>query len=103
VALGNPVKKNCYRAAIVLDARNYQDSVESLIDRLKDAFVALGSQVNDVECIGQKNFERVIDKKFQAGVYVRISFEADPSVPEAIKDRFALDKTINRMMIERRK
>jgi ribosomal protein S6 len=75
--------------------------VESLVDKLKDTFVALGSQISDVERIGQRNFERITDKNFQSGIYVRISFEAESTVPELIKDRFALDKTINRMMIER--
>ncbi|MDR1458523.1 MAG: 30S ribosomal protein S6 [Puniceicoccales bacterium] len=85
---------------MILDTRNYQDSVESLVDKLKDAFVALGGQIGEVERIGQRTFERVTDRKFQSGIYVRISFEAESSVPKAIKDRFALDKTINRIMIE---
>lgn len=86
---------------MVLDTRNYQDSLESLIDKLKDAFVALGCQLSDTIHIGQKIFERITDKKFQAGVYVRILFEAGSSIPKMINDRFALDKTINRIMIER--
>lgn len=101
MVIESAMKRNCYKATIVLDTRNYSDSVESLVDKLKDTFVALGSQISDVERIGQRNFERITDKNFQSGIYVRISFEAESTVPELIKDRFALDKTINRMMIER--
>lgn len=88
-----------YTATFILDTRSYQDPVETLIERLKGVMESVGCKIENVENMGQRTFARTTDKKFPAGIYVRINFEGSASANSQIKEKLRLDKTVNRVII----
>lgn len=88
-----------YTATFILDTRGYTDPVETLIEKIKSVIESAGCKVSKVENLGQKSFVRVVDKKFPSGIYVEISYEAPASANAQIREKFRLDKTVDRIMI----
>ena len=85
---------------MILDTRNYQDSIEALIDGIKSKITETGAVISDVINKGQIKFQRVIDRKFPNGLYLQIAFQAPTSAPQQIRSKFSLDGTVNRIFIE---
>jgi small subunit ribosomal protein S6 len=92
-------RKN-YRASFVLDMRSCPDSVDAISDKLREVIADLGGDVTEFKNLGQKTFERAIDKKYPCGEYLQFTFRAGPDVPAGIKEKLRLDKTVNRVFIE---
>ncbi|MDE6576311.1 MAG: 30S ribosomal protein S6 [Opitutales bacterium] len=85
---------------MILDTRNYQDSVDALVEAVKAKMVEAGADIREVVNKGQLKFQRVTDRKFPAGLYLQVSFDAPTTAPEKIRSKFSLDATINRILIE---
>lgn len=88
-----------YKASFILDTRNYQNSVETLIERLTGVIQSINGSVKKVKNLGQKAFARVTDRKYPEGIYVDIDFEGSADLPLRLKERLKLDKTIDRIFI----
>ena len=73
--------------------------MENLIERLKGVMESVGCKIENVENMGQRAFARTTDKKFPAGIYVRIKFEGPASANSQIKEKLRLDKTVNRVLV----
>jgi len=93
-------EKNSYLANFILDTRNYTDPVETLIERLKEVIKGIDGEVKDVKELGQKEFVRVTNRHFPAGIYVQIRFDGPASAPKALQDKLRLDRTVNRVMVQ---
>ncbi|OHE73342.1 MAG: hypothetical protein A2007_01790 [Verrucomicrobia bacterium GWC2_42_7] len=91
---------NNYRASFILDTRDYNEPIENLIERLKQVVTSVDGKISEVVNHGNKHFVRVVNRKFPAGVYVQISFEAPPIAPKLIKEKLRLDRNIDRIFIE---
>jgi len=89
-----------YRATFILDTRNYSEAIETLFDSIKEQLTNLGAEVTDVENLGTKEFIRVTDRNFPSGVYVQYTFNAETAIPNQLQERFRLDKTVNRIMVQ---
>ena len=89
-----------YRATFLLDMRNYQNPVETLIERLTNVIQTVGGTVIKVKNLGQKDFARVTDRKFPSGIYVDVDFSGPSEAPAAIKEKLKLDKAVNRILVE---
>jgi small subunit ribosomal protein S6 len=85
---------------MILDTRNYQDSMENLIENIKAKIMETGATIGQIINKGQLKFQRVTDRKFPTGIYLQIAFEAPPTAPEVIRSKFSLDSTVNRILIE---
>lgn len=94
------MQKRQYRATMILDTRDYQDSLETLTENIKTKFLEVGADIEQINNLGQITFERAVDRNFPAGLYLQIWFSAAANVPDAIKSKFQLDHTINRILIE---
>lgn len=88
-----------YRATFILDTRNYQNPIETLIERLTSVIEAIGGSVDKIKNLGQKDFARVTDRNFPTGTYVEFDFKGPASSPSTLKDKLKLDKTINRVLV----
>lgn len=88
-----------YKATFLLDLRNYQNPVETLIEKLTGVIEVIGGTIVKVKNLGQKDFARVTDKKFPAGVYVEVDFSGPSEAPSVLKDKLKLDRTINRIFV----
>jgi ribosomal protein S6 len=95
------MKNHRYRANFILDTRDYMESLDDLIEKIRRAIADLGASVSQVMNNGQKNFERSVNRNFTAGIYLEVLFEGASLLPEAIRTKFQLDKTVNRILIER--
>jgi len=94
------MKNNKYSATFILDTRGYEDSVESLVEKLKQLVETVGGKVSDVENLGQKAFARVTDRKFPSGIYVRINYEGPATSVAELNEKLRLDKNIDRVMVQ---
>lgn len=91
-----------YRATAILDLRGVTDAPEAVVDRLKDTFKALGAKVGEVTNLGQRDFTRVVDRKFPAGIYVRFEVQGAATLPVAFQDKVRLDRTVHRVLFQSR-
>lgn len=89
-----------YRAIFILDTRELQDSMESLIQKIKGAVISLDAKVSETVNLGLRNFSHAVDRKFPAGYYLQLDFQGPATLPMMIQDRFRLDKMVNRIFIE---
>lgn len=89
-----------YRATFILDLRNYQEPVETLIEKIKETVTAVDSSIDAVENLGQKDFIRVTDRNRPNGVYVQVDFTGPGSAPVALKEKFRLDRAVDRILIQ---
>jgi small subunit ribosomal protein S6 len=85
---------------MILDTRNYQDSIEVLVENIKAKFLEAGALLGDVVNKGQIKFRRIRDSRFPSGMYLQIAFQAPGTAPELIRSKFRLDQTVNRLFIE---
>lgn len=88
-----------YEATFILDTRTYQEPVETLIDKIKGTINSIQGSIHTVENQGQKTFSRAVDRKFPAGIYVRFEVSAPSNFPKTLKERFKLERLVNRIMI----
>jgi len=89
-----------YRATFILDTRNHTEGVDTLVDSIKENINGLGANVTKVDNLGTKEFVRVTDRNMPTGIYVQYEFEAPSNVPGQFQERFRLDRTVDRIMIQ---
>ena len=88
-----------YQATFILDTRGYTEPVETLIEKIKSVVESCGCKIESVENLGQKTFARTTDRNFPAGTDLEINYEGDTSANALIKEKFRLDKTVNRILV----
>lgn len=88
-----------YKATFVLDTRGYDQSVDTLIEKLTGIVTAIGGKVEKTENLGVKEFVRTPDRKFVSGVYVCVEFECPSNSASQIKEKLSRDKTVNRLIV----
>lgn len=95
----NQNKRN-YRATFILDNRGKEDSVEQIIEGLKQDITTLQGEVTGVENLGKRDFARVTDPKLTGATYVHIAFTAAAEVPAHLKERLRLNSSVYRTFVE---
>lgn len=93
--------KRKYRATFILDTRNFQEPVENLIANIKANLTDnVGCGITATKELGQREFARVTDRHFPSAQYVQFEVEAGAKAPAAMQERFRLDRTVNRIVIQ---
>ncbi len=95
----NPTKRN-YRATFILDTNGVQETVDQIIENVKQEIVTVEGEVAEVENLGQRDFARVTNPKRPSGVYVQVNFSAPTTAPAALKERLRLNQTVYRTYVE---
>ena len=95
----NPNKRN-YRATFILDTNGVEDSVDTIIENVKQEIATVEGEVGEIENLGQRDFARVTDPKRPSGVYVQVHFSAPGSAPAALQERLRLNQTVYRTYVE---
>ncbi|MCF3651779.1 30S ribosomal protein S6 [Synoicihabitans lomoniglobus] len=95
----NPNKRN-YRATFILDNRGVEETVEQIIENVKQEIVTCEGEVGEIENLGQRDFARVTDPKRPSGVYVQVDFAAPATAPAALKERLRLNRTVYRTYVQ---
>lgn len=89
-----------YRATFILDNRGKEDSVEQMIEGVKQVITTLQGEVTTVENAGKRDFARVTDPKFTGAPYVQITFNGPATSPAQLKERLRLNSSVYRTFVE---
>ena len=92
--------KRNYRASFILDNRGKEDSIDQILDGVKNEITAVQGEVTAVENLGKKDFVRVTDRKFTSGAYVQVAFSAPAEAPAQLKERLRLNSSVYRTFVQ---
>ncbi|HEX2099413.1 MAG TPA: 30S ribosomal protein S6 [Candidatus Synoicihabitans sp.] len=95
----NPNTRN-YRATFILDNRGQEDSIDQLIENVKQEIAAVSGQVSAVENLGRREFARVTNPKLSGATYVQVDFSAPASTPAQLRERLRLNHSVYRTFVE---
>lgn len=95
----NDNKRN-YRATFILDNRGKEESIDQIVDGVKQVIAAVNGEVSTVENLGKKDFTRVTDKKITGATYVQIDFSGPADAPANLRERLRLNNSVYRTFIQ---
>ncbi len=87
-----------YEGLFILETAGKEEGIKDVIDKISADITAAGGKVETVQKMDRKTFARVADKRHSAGFYVNVIFEAQPSVIEQLKHRFAGNPDVFRVL-----
>jgi len=87
-----------YEGLFILETAGKEEGIKDAIDKISSEITTAGGKVETVQKMDRKNFSRVADKKHNAGFYVNVIFESEPSVVNQLKTRFALNTEVFRVL-----
>ena len=90
-----------YEGLFILDTAGKEEGIKDTIDKISAEIASAGGKVETVQKMDKKSFLRVADKKYNAGFYVNIIFEGQPTLIDQLKHRFAMSDDIFRVMFSR--
>ena len=87
-----------YEGLFILETAGKEESLKDAIDKISAEITSAGGKVETVQKMDKKNYMRVADKKHSSGFYVNVIFESEPGVVSQLKQRFALNEEVFRVM-----
>jgi ribosomal protein S6 len=87
-----------YEGLFILETAGKEEGIKDAIDKISAEITTAGGKVETVQKMDKKNFSRVADKKHNSGFYVNVIFESEPSAITQLKQRFALNEEVFRVM-----
>lgn len=87
-----------YEALFILETTGKEEGIKDAIDRISSEITTSGGKVETVQKMDKRSFVRIADKKHNAGFYVNIIFESEPSAVDPMKHRIALNPEVFRVM-----
>ncbi|GEM_PF-188898 len=93
---------DAYNAIFILDTRDYDKPVESLVEHITTVLSELGATVSDVKNHGRIEFIRVTDRNHPGDTYLEFDFEGPRGISQRLQERLRLDNTVKRVHVELR-
>lgn len=87
-----------YEGLFILDTAGKEETVKDTIDKISSEISSLGGKVETVQKMDKRSFMRVANKKYNAGFYVNVIFECQPSVIDQLRRRFAMSSDVFRVI-----
>lgn len=87
-----------YEGLFILNLAGREDGVKDVLDKISSEITSAGGKVETVQKMDKKSFARVADKKHSSGFYANIIFSGTPSVVASLKNRFALNEEVFRVL-----
>ena len=87
-----------YEGLFILETAAKEEGVKDIIDRISNEITAAGGKVETVQKMDKRSFARVANKKHNAGFYVNVIFETNPSTIDQLKHRFAMSSDVFRVL-----
>ena len=87
-----------YEGLFILETAGKEEGIKDAIDKISSEITSAGGKVETVQKMDKKNFSRIADKKHSSGFYVNVIFESEPAVVNQLKQRFALNEEVFRVM-----
>ena len=88
-----------YEGLFILETAGKEEGIKDAVDKITAEITSLGGKVETVQKMDKKSFSRVANKRHSAGFYVNIIFEGQPSLPDQIRRRFAMDEDVFRVLV----
>ncbi len=89
-----------YRATFILDNRGKEESIDQIVDGVKQVIAEVKGAVTSVEPLGKRDFVRVTDKKLTGAAYVQIAFTGPADAPAQLRERLRLNNSVYRTFIQ---
>jgi ribosomal protein S6 len=89
---------NTYEALFIFGAQLKDEEVAAATARVTEEITSRGGTVTATDTIGKRTFARTM-KKQDAGIYVRLHIEMEPSLVEAVLRRYRLNEDVFRVQI----
>ena len=87
-----------YEGLFILETAGKEEGIKDTIDKISAEIASAGGKVETVQKMDKRNFSRVANKKHNAGFYVNIIFESQPSALDQLKHRFAMNGEVFRVL-----
>jgi ribosomal protein S6 len=87
-----------YEGLFILNASGKEETIKDTIDKISAEISTAGGKVETVQKMDKKPFARVADRKHTAGYYVNFVFESAPSAVSQLRQRFANNEDIFRVL-----
>ena len=87
-----------YEGLFILETAGKEEGIKDAIDKISSEITSAGGKVETVQKMDKKNFSRIADKKHNSGFYVNVIFESEPAAIAQLKQRFALNEEVFRVM-----
>ena len=87
-----------YEGLFILEAAAKEEGIKDVIDKLSVEITNLGGKVETVQKMDKKHYARVANKKFTAGYYVNVIFNAAPTVVAVLRKQFSLNEDVFRVL-----
>ena len=87
-----------YEGLFILNTAGKEEGVNELVDKVKAELVSVGANVETVQKMEKKAFSRVADNKKKDGFYVNFIFAAAPEAVRKLKNHFALNPDVFRVL-----
>ena len=89
---------NRYEGLFIFDTAGKEDTIKDTIDKVSAEISSIGGKVETVQKMDKRNFTRVANKKYNAGFYANVIFEAEPAMVEQLRHRLAMNGDIFRVL-----
>ena len=83
-----------YEGLFILDTAGKEEAIKDTIDKISAEITAAGGKVETVQKMEKKSFSRVANKRHNAGFYVNVIFESQPSAIDQLKHRFSMNDEV---------
>jgi ribosomal protein S6 len=83
----------------ILNTAGKEEGVQESIDKIKQEMESSGCKLETVQKMDKRSFARVANKKHSGGFYANFIFEAEPAVAAQLRNRFALNEDVFRVLI----
>ena len=87
-----------YEGLFILNTAGKEEGVKEAIDRVTNEITTAGGKVETVQKMDKRSFMRVADKRYSAGFYVNVIFEAEPGVVTQLRNRFVHNEEVFRVL-----
>ena len=87
-----------YEGLFIFDTAGKEEGLKDTIDKISAEITSAGGKVETVQKMDKRNFSRVANKKHNAGFYVNVIFESNPSAIDQLKHRFAMNDEVFRVL-----
>ena len=89
-----------YLASFIVDNRGREETVDQIVDGIKQVIADVKGEVTSVENLGRKDFARITDKKFTGAHYVQITFSGPSEAPAHLREKLRLNGSVYRTFIQ---
>ena len=91
---------NTYEALFIFGTQLKDEELDAATARVTEEITKRGGTVTATDTIGKRTFARTMQKR-DAGMYVRLHIEMEPSIVDSLLRRYGLNEDVFRVQLTR--